>query len=68
MEHGHSSPGSPAQVQREPQARGCHTLYLTTFSFQAPAFYQALGYRPVAELRGFPDGIVKYLMVRTLPP
>ena len=50
------------------RARGCRALYLTTFSFQAPALYEALGYKPVAELRGFPRGIVKYLMVRTIPP
>ena len=48
-------------------ARGCRTLYLTTFSFQAPALYRSLGYRSAAELRGFPGGIVKYLMVRTIP-
>jgi GNAT superfamily N-acetyltransferase len=50
------------------KARGCRTLYLTTFSFQAPSLYQSLGYRPAAELRGFPSGIVKYLMVRTIAP
>ena len=49
------------------RARGCRALYLATFSFQAPAFYQALGYKPVAELRGFPGGIVKYLMVCAIP-
>lgn len=49
------------------KARGCCTLYLTTFSFQAPALYRSLGYRAAAEVRGFPDGIVKYLMVRTIP-
>ncbi|MFO1310758.1 MAG: GNAT family N-acetyltransferase [Burkholderiales bacterium] len=47
-------------------ARGCRTCYLTTFSFQAPALYRALGYAPASEIRGFPRGIVKYLMVRTL--
>jgi GNAT superfamily N-acetyltransferase len=50
------------------RVRGCRTLYLTTFSFQAPALYRSLGYRPAAEVRGFPGGIVKYLMVRTLAP
>ena len=49
-------------------ARGCRTLYLTTFSFQAPGLYRSLGYRSAAELRGFPGGIVKFLMVRTLAP
>jgi len=50
------------------EARGCRTLYLTTFSFQAPALYESLGYRSTAALRGFPSGIVMYLMVRTLAP
>jgi len=48
------------------KARGCRTLYLTTFSFQAPTLYQALGYKSAAEIHGFPGGIVKYLMVRTI--
>jgi GNAT superfamily N-acetyltransferase len=46
------------------RARGCTTFYLTTFSFQAPSLYVALGYRCVLELDGFPDCIVKYVMLR----
>jgi ribosomal protein S18 acetylase RimI-like enzyme len=45
-------------------ARGCTTFYLETFSFQAPQLYKSLGYRVQLELRGFPDGIAKYVMVR----
>ncbi|MCC6197274.1 MAG: GNAT family N-acetyltransferase [Burkholderiales bacterium] len=45
--------------------RGCRTFYLFTFSFQAPPFYCALGYRPAHEIRGYPSGIVQYLMMRT---
>jgi ribosomal protein S18 acetylase RimI-like enzyme len=44
--------------------RGCRTFYLETFSFQAPAFYRSLGYHTAAEIRGFPGGIVKYLLLR----
>lgn len=44
--------------------RGCRTFYLDTFSFQAPAFYRKLGYRAAAEIAGFPNGIVKYVMLR----
>lgn len=47
-------------------ARGCRTCYLTTFSFQAPDLYRALGYAAASEIRGFPRGIAKYLMVRAL--
>ena len=46
--------------------RGCRTFYLDTFSFQALLFYQSLGYRAAYEIRGFPDGIVKYLMMRNV--
>jgi len=48
-------------------AQGCTTCYLTTFSFQAPRLYRALGYHVAWEVRGFPQGIVKYGMVRPLP-
>jgi GNAT superfamily N-acetyltransferase len=44
--------------------RGCQTFYLETFSFQAPSLYRALGYRVVHENRGFPHGIVKFVMQR----
>jgi len=44
--------------------RGCTTFYLETYSFQAPGLYRALGYAPVVELRGMPQDIVKYVMVR----
>jgi ribosomal protein S18 acetylase RimI-like enzyme len=46
------------------QARGCHTFYLETFSFQAPSLYRALGYEVKLELEGFSEGVVKYVMVR----
>jgi GNAT superfamily N-acetyltransferase len=46
------------------RARGCRNFYLTTFSFQAPAFYQRRGYTVLAQITGFPDGIVKFLMQR----
>ena len=46
------------------RARGCTTFYLTTFSFQAPSLYRTLGYRSALEIDGFPDGIVKFVMLR----
>jgi ribosomal protein S18 acetylase RimI-like enzyme len=42
--------------------RGCHTFYLTTLSYQAPEFYRKRGYVALAEISGYPDGIIKYLM------
>jgi GNAT superfamily N-acetyltransferase len=46
------------------RARGCHTFYLETFSFQAPSLYRALGYTAACEIGGFGHGIVKYVMVK----
>jgi ribosomal protein S18 acetylase RimI-like enzyme len=46
--------------------RGCRTLYLETLSFQAPQFYASLGYRVVFELAAFPQGIVKFTMLREI--
>jgi ribosomal protein S18 acetylase RimI-like enzyme len=48
--------------------RGCHTFYLTTLSFQAPAFYRKRGYAVLAEIPGYPNGIVKFLMHRRKGP
>ncbi len=42
--------------------RGCDTFYLTTLSYQAPEFYRKRGYEALAEISGYPDGIIKYLM------
>jgi ribosomal protein S18 acetylase RimI-like enzyme len=44
------------------QRRGCDVYYLTTLSYQAPAFYRKHGYAVLAEIAGYPNGIIKYLM------
>lgn len=46
--------------------RGCRTVYLETFSFQAPALYRALGYAVRLELSGFAPGISKFVMLHDL--
>ncbi|WP_128003675.1 GNAT family N-acetyltransferase [Piscinibacter defluvii] len=62
------SAGVGSQLLRkfEAHARGrvCSIFYLTTLSFQAPEFYQRHGYVVLAEIAGYPNGIVKYLMHR----
>ena len=45
---------------------GCTLLHLETFSFQAPSFYQSRGYQIELERKGYPDGIIKYHMVKQL--
>lgn len=50
------------EFEAHARERGCHIFYLTTLSFQAPAFYQKRDYAVLAQIAGYPDGIVKYLM------
>lgn len=53
------------EFEQRGAARGCSTFYLDTFSFQALDFYRSLGYHPKLEITGFPDGIRRYIMVRS---
>lgn len=46
---------------------GCTSVYLETFSFQSPGLYTALGYTTQYRRDGFPHGIVKHHMVKSLP-
>ena len=46
--------------------RGAGVIFLDTFTFQAPAFYQHCGYAVAASIDGFPDGITKFLMTKAL--
>lgn len=62
----HRKAGAASRLLLEFEAmgktRGCHTFYLTTLSYQAPEFYRKRGYEALAEIAGYPDGIIKYLM------
>lgn len=54
------------RFEQEARDRGCTLVYLDTFSFQAPGFYEALGYKAVLATRGFTGGIVKYTMHKSI--
>jgi ribosomal protein S18 acetylase RimI-like enzyme len=43
-------------AERGARARGAEHAYVTTISFQAPGFYEKLGYCKFAELEGVPRG------------
>ncbi|HEV2054345.1 MAG TPA: GNAT family N-acetyltransferase, partial [Methylomirabilota bacterium] len=43
-----------AAAEQEARARSCDRLFLDTFSFQAPFFYQRLGYEILHVLDDFP--------------
>lgn len=64
----HRGRGVGAELLRRFEAlaarRGCRLFYLETFNFQAPAFYRKYGYRVAAEIRAFPHGIAKFVLIR----
>lgn len=48
--------------EKAAQNRGCALIYLDTFCFQAPKFYEARGYKTVLHVKGFTGGISKFTM------
>jgi GNAT superfamily N-acetyltransferase len=46
--------------------RGCGAVWLDTFSFQAPGFYQKLGYRQFGQLDDFPPGHARHFLWKPL--
>ncbi|MFI5620432.1 GNAT family N-acetyltransferase [Streptomyces sp. NPDC051567] len=45
-----------AAAEAEARARGCRTVLVSSFTFQAPAFYARHGYTETARVPGFPGG------------
>jgi GNAT superfamily N-acetyltransferase len=44
-----------AAAEKEAVLRGCVRLYLSTYPFQAPDFYQRLGFEEIARVPGLSD-------------
>jgi GNAT superfamily N-acetyltransferase len=55
-----------AAAEQEAIRRGCQYAYLDTFSFQAPEFYQKLGYVVFGELPDFPLGHSRVFLKKVL--
>ena len=55
LRHGGIGRGLMAEAERRALALGCHSVYLDTFSFQAPGFYAKLGFREFGRLDYPPD-------------
>jgi ribosomal protein S18 acetylase RimI-like enzyme len=55
------------RAEEEAIARGLQGVWLDTFSFQAPGFYQKLGYEVFGTLADYPPGHTRYFLRKTLP-
>jgi GNAT superfamily N-acetyltransferase len=53
-------------VERQARERGCRWAKLNTWEFQAPGFYERLGYEVYGREIDFPPGHVNHLMRKVL--
>jgi len=53
-------------AEREAKSKGCFTILVRSFSFQAPHFYERYGYRIEHILSNFPDGYNYYFLKKQL--
>lgn len=58
--------GLVREAEAEAARRGCLTVFLETFSFQAPEFYARLGYETQHVIPGLPGGNCKIFVLRRL--
>ena len=54
------------EAERRARELDCLMMHVTTYSFQAPDFYQRQGFTVYGTLDGFPDGIRLYHLKKVL--
>jgi len=54
------------EAERRAQRRGSRVIHLSTYSFQAPAFYESQGYKRVGTVPGSPQGAKRYFYSKRL--
>jgi GNAT superfamily N-acetyltransferase len=65
-EQGHGS-RLVLQAERIGYEKGCIAVQTQSFSFQAPGFYQKIGYHVLGIYDGYPGGITEYTLMKRLP-
>jgi enamine deaminase RidA (YjgF/YER057c/UK114 family)/GNAT superfamily N-acetyltransferase len=53
-------------AENEARTKGCRSVYLETFSFQAPEFYIRHGYQRAGQINDFPPGYTHFIMWKSL--
>ncbi len=49
-------------IEKEANKKSVYAYYLSTSSFQAPVFYQKLGYQICGEIKDLPPGYITYYL------
>jgi len=50
------------EAERQARQRGCYGAQVDTVSFQAPGFYEKLGFRIIGTVEDFPPGHARYFL------
>jgi GNAT superfamily N-acetyltransferase len=53
-----------AAAEQEARVHGCKVILISSYSFQAPAFYQECGYQLAWQLNDFPPGHAHCILVK----
>lgn len=53
-------------AEEEARGRGCRQMFLSTYTFQAPGFYERLGFEEVGRVSDYPVGHYQVFMVKRL--
>ncbi len=53
-------------IETQACLRGCRGAWLDTFSFQAPGFYESIGYQRLGDLPDFPPGSRRHFLWKPL--
>jgi ribosomal protein S18 acetylase RimI-like enzyme len=54
------------RFEAEGAARGCHGAWVDTYGFQAPNFYERIGYKEFGRLEEFPPGSARHFYWKPL--
>jgi GNAT superfamily N-acetyltransferase len=54
-------------AEQEARSRGCEVILISSYSFQAPAFYQKCGYELAWQLDDFPPGYQYCFLIKRFP-
>jgi GNAT superfamily N-acetyltransferase len=54
------------EAEAEAGRRGCHGVWLETFTFQAPEFYYKLGYATFGDIPDYPPGHGRIFMLKRI--